>query len=144
MNSKHKTATLRCARGFLIATLLGSAASASAYEIKLELSGGQEVPAVSTAASGSGSLFVNANKQISGALSTTGFAGTMAHIHMGAAGKNGPVAIPLIKAGDANWTVPAGSTLSDEQYAAYKTGELYVNVHSVAHPGGEIRAQIKP
>jgi len=40
--------------------------------------------------------------------------------------------------------VPAGSKLTDAQYESYKAGNLYVNVHSAANKGGEIRAQIKP
>ena len=40
--------------------------------------------------------------------------------------------------------MPAGSKLSAEQMKAYQAGELYVNVHSDAHKGGEIRAQLKP
>ncbi len=40
--------------------------------------------------------------------------------------------------------MPEGSKLTDEQYAAYKAGNLYVNVHSAANKGGEIRAQLKP
>jgi hypothetical protein len=38
---------------------------------------------------------------------------------------------------------PAGAKLTDAQYAAYKAGNLYVNVHSAKNPGGEIRAQLK-
>jgi hypothetical protein len=34
--------------------------------------------------------------------------------------------------------------LSDAQYKALKAGDLYVNVHSDAHKGGEIRGQLKP
>jgi hypothetical protein len=75
---------------------------------------------------------------------TTGVAGTMAHIHEGAPGKNGGVAVPLAKNGDNGWSVPAGAKLSDAQYEAFKAGNLYVNVHSSANPGGEIRGQIKP
>ena len=40
--------------------------------------------------------------------------------------------------------VVAGAKLTDDQYAAYKAGNLYVNVHSAANKGGEVRGQIKP
>jgi hypothetical protein len=59
-------------------------------------------------------------------------------------GKNGPVIIPLEKKSDKEFAVPAGAKLSDTQYKAFKAGDLYVNVHSDAHKGGEIRAQLKP
>jgi hypothetical protein len=42
------------------------------------------------------------------------------------------------------WTVPAGAMLTDEQLQSLKDGNLYINVHSDAHRGGEIRAQLKP
>jgi hypothetical protein len=40
--------------------------------------------------------------------------------------------------------VPPGAKLSAAEYKAFQAGHLYVNVHSLAHPGGEIRAQLKP
>jgi len=134
-------------QGFIAAAVISLAAfsgAALADQVKVTLSGAQEVPAVTTSASGSGTITINADKTVSGSVTTTGVAGTMAHIHSGAAGANGPVIIPLTKSGDGTWSVPAGAKLTDEQYAAYKAGGLYVNVHSAANKGGEIRGQLKP
>jgi hypothetical protein len=109
------------------------------------LSGAEEVPPVTTSASGSGTITVKDDKSVSGSVTTTGVAGTAAHIHMGAKGRNGPVIVPLTKSSDGNtWTVPEGRTLTDAQYEAYKAGNLYVNVHSAANKGGEVRGQLKP
>lgn len=108
------------------------------------LSGGQEVPPVQTSASGKAAITVNADRSVSGSVTTAGVAGTMAHIHIGAAGKNGPVIVPMTKSGDGTWVISAGAKLTDAQYEAYKAGGLYVNVHSAEHKGGEIRAQLMP
>ena len=75
---------------------------------------------------------------------TKGISATAAHIHEGPKGKNGPVIIPLTKSGDNTFTVTAGAKLSDAQLESLKAGNLYVNVHSAANPGGEVRAQIAP
>jgi len=118
--------------------------TASAADIMVMLSGSQEVPPVTTSATGSGTITVAADKSVSGSVKTTGIKGTAAHIHMAAAGANGPVIVPLTKDGDNGWAVGPGAKLSDAQYDAFKDGKLYVNVHSEAHKGGEIRGQIKP
>lgn len=110
----------------------------------LTLSGDDEVPAVKTSATGSGSITVGADKSVKGSVTTSNIAATAAHIHTGAAGANGPVIIPLTKKGDNQWIVPEGAKLSDDQFQSYNASNLYVNVHSAAYPGGEIRAQIKP
>jgi hypothetical protein len=109
------------------------------------LSGTQEVPAVGSSASGSGTIVVAADRTVSGSVTTSGITGTAAHIHMGAAGQNGGVIVPLAKSADGRtWSVPPGTKLSDAQYEAWKAGNLYVNVHSDAYKGGEIRGQLKP
>ncbi len=114
------------------------------HTMQLSLTGAQEVPPVQTAATGSGMIMVAADGAVSGKIDTTGINGVAAHIHMGPAGQNGPVIVPLTKSGDSSWVVPAGAKLNEPQMTAYKEGHLYVNVHSPEHKGGEIRAQIMP
>jgi hypothetical protein len=88
---------------------------------------------------------VKDDKSVSGSIKITGATILAAHIHIGAAGRNGPVIIPLTKGSDGStFSVPAGAKLTDKQYEAYKAGNLYVNAHSAAYKGGEVRAQLKP
>ena len=115
-----------------------------AKDLKVKLTGDQEVPPVQTQASGGGTIAVNEDKSVSGSITTKGIKATAAHIHEAPRGKNGPVAIPLEKKSDNEFAVPAGAKLTDAQYKAFKAGDLYVNVHSDAHKDGEIRAQLKP
>lgn len=136
-----KTSWLGLGAALSCAMLTGPAWAA---DVKVTLSATDEVPAVRSSASGSGTITVGDDKSVKGSVTTTGVNGTMAHIHEGAPGKNGPVAVPLAKGGDNTWTVPAGAKLTDAQYAAFKEGNLYVNVHSAANPGGELRGQLKP
>jgi hypothetical protein len=77
-------------------------------------------------------------------LQTTGVGGTAARVHRGAAGQNGPAIVTLVTTGTDVWSVPVGTTLTDEQYQAYLAGQLCVNVHRDAHKDGEIRAQLRP
>lgn len=128
----------------LTALLLFGTGLAVASDSKVSLTGGEEVPAVQTAATGTGTITVGADKSVSGSVTTKGIKGIAAHIHQAAMGKNGPPIVSLEQSSDGVWSVPKDSKLTDAQYAAYKAGELYVNVHSAEHKGGEIRAQLKP
>lgn len=144
----RQTQKTRLARFVLPAALglllLGGAGVAAAAEIAVTLAGDQAVPPVTTAAKGTGTITIGDDRAVSGSIQTTGIAGTAAHIHLAAPGQNGPVAVPLAKSGEGAWAVAAGAKLTEAQYEAYKAGNLYVNVHSAAHPGGEIRGQLKP
>jgi CHRD domain len=110
--------------------------------MKVNLTGAEEVPPVNTQAKGSGSFRVADDGTVSGSVTTNGVAGTMAHIHQAAKGQNGPVIVPLTKNGD-TYSVPEGRKLTPAQMDALKAGNLYVNVHSNEHKGGEIRAQLQ-
>jgi len=114
---------------------------ANASDVLVTLTGANEVPPVTTGASGTGRISVTDDGTVSGSVSTSGIAATAAHIHEGAPGKNGGVVIALTRDGDA-FKVPEGSKLNEAQLASFKAGNLYVNVHSAANPKGEIRAQL--
>jgi hypothetical protein len=111
--------------------------------IKVSLSGSEEVPPVTVPGTGSGSFRVADDGAISGSVTTKDVQGTMAHIHRGAKGANGPVIVPLDKSGD-TYTVPAGRKLTPEQMNDLKAGNLYVNVHTNRYKGGEVRGQLQP
>jgi hypothetical protein len=106
------------------------------------LTGGQEVPPVNTQATGVSTIQVLGDKVMTGSIQTNNIDGTAAHVHIGAPGQNGPVIIPLVKTAPNVWSVQPNTILSSSQFDAYRDGNLYVNVHSAAHPSGEIRAQL--
>ena len=130
--------------GAITVLLAGHSGPLLSDEVKVTLSGNQEIPPVTTAASGTGTFVVGEDKSVSGKVTISGVVITVAHIHEAPAGSNGPIIIPLTKTSDTVWVVPAGAKLTDAQYASYKAGNLYYNFHSEAHKSGEIRGQIRP
>jgi hypothetical protein len=137
-------AALRIAPITLAVGLAAGVLTVRAADIAVKLTGDQEVPAVVSTATGAGTIVIKNDKSVSGSIKTTGIDGTVAHIHLAEPGKNGPPIITLNKTADNTWSVPEGSKLTDEQYKSFKDGNLYVNVHSAEHKGGEIRTQLKP
>ena len=119
--------------------------SANVLAQDLRLTGAQEVPPNTSAVVGTGSIKVDADGNVSGSVSAPTLKQPhAAHIHLGAPGQNGPPIITLNGGDVGTWTVPDGARLTPEQLQSYKAGNLYVNVHTEAHPGGEIRTQLKP
>ena len=110
----------------------------------LQLTGTQETPPNDSKAMGNGNITIDADGNVSGSVSTPTIQGKAAHIHVGAPGKAGPPIITLDGGDPGTWTVPDGAKLTPDQLLSYKAGNLYVNVHTAEHPGGEIRAQLKP
>jgi CHRD domain len=113
------------------------------YGQKIALSGSNEVPPNGSAASGTGTVTINPDRSVTATITVTDMTATASHIHEGAAGANGPVIVPFAKTGDNTFAAAEGAKLTESQYASYKAGNLYVNVHSAKNPGGEIRAQLK-
>jgi hypothetical protein len=114
--------------------------SMAALDHHAELVGSNEVPPNASTASGSGSFVYNvASRELNYSIGTSGLTATAAHIHQGAAGVNGPVVHALDHS-----SVPMQGmwTLSESEAGALANAGLYVNVHTAAFPGGEIRGQI--
>jgi len=132
----------RLIRGALLAGMF-VAGTALAVDVKVTLSGDQEVPPVKVDGKGSGTITIADDGSVSGSVTTTGVKGTMAHIHQAAAGANGPVIVPFTKDGD-TYKAPAGAKLTPDQMKEFKAGNLYFNVHTEANKGGEVRGQLKP
>ena len=100
------------------------AGSASAEKLKATLDAKSEVPANASAGTGTADLdYDAATKKLSWKVSYSGLSGpaTAAHFHGPAEGS---------------------ATLTDAQASDLLAGKLYVNIHTAANPGGEIRGQV--
>jgi len=144
MHTSLRKPGIALAAATLMVGVLFSGTALAIAPIKSDLSGGQEVPPVVSTAKGTSTIVFGDDKSVSGTIKTSGMKGTAAHIHEGAKGKNGPHIIDLVMSSPDEWAVPAGAMLTDEQFQSLKDGNLYINVHSDAYKGGEIRAQLKP
>ena len=138
--SKTKTVLATLALGAAVAY----AGSAFADKMKATLDGASEVPPVTTAGKGTADVdFDPATKKLSWKLTHSGLSGpaTAAHFHgPGEPGKNAGVAVPIPNA--ASSPVEGSATLTDAQAADLAAGKYYINVHTAANPGGEIRGQV--
>jgi CHRD domain-containing protein len=127
---------------------LGAAAflagPASAEKMKAMLDGKSENPPNTSAGKGEADIdYDAATKKLTWKLTYSGLSGpaTAAHFHGPAeAGKNAGVAVAIPNA----TTSPneGSATLTDAQAADLMAGKYYVNVHTAANPGGEIRGQV--
>jgi|SRR5215813_15545430 len=154
----------------IIGALLAlSAFTVSAYDggkLRARLVGSQEVPVVSTQASGDFEARVESDNTVTFKLSYKNIEGgavAQAHIHLGQRSVNGGVmaflcggpkpacpASPATVEGTINAAdilglstqqLPAGGL--EEFVRALRNGTAYANVHTAMSPGGEIRGQIK-
>jgi len=129
---------LACASALCVAV----PATAEVVNLKASMNANSEVPP--NPSKGSGTLtatYDTASKKLSWKGNYSGLSGpvTAAHFHSGEAGKNGGVALPI----SPNASPFEGSaTLTDAQATELLAGKWYVNVHTDANKGGEIRGQV--
>jgi hypothetical protein len=138
--SKTRTMLAMLALG----TTVAFAGPAFAQKMKATLDGKSEVPPNASAGTGTADIdYDAASKKLSWKLTYSGLSGpaTAAHFHGPAEpGKNAGVAVAIP---NATQTPAEGSaTLTDAQAADLMAGNYYVNVHTAANPGGEIRGQV--
>lgn len=135
-------------RTVLAALALGAAVAYSgaafADKMKATLDAKSEVPPNTSAATGTADVdFDPASKKLSWKITYSGLTGpaTAAHFHgPGEPGKNAGVAVPISNPGTS--PVEGSATLTDAQAADLVAGKYYINFHTAANPGGEIRGQV--
>ncbi|WP_205502169.1 CHRD domain-containing protein [Rufibacter psychrotolerans] len=107
------------------------------------LTGAKEVPANNSTATGTFSGTYNQDTKIlTYTITWTGLTATNMHFHKGEVGSPGPVVIPI---GSAPYTSPINAQtppLTQDQEADLLAGRWFVNIHSAAFQGGEIRGQV--
>lgn len=137
---------LRSAMLTFAATIsFGSLASAATMQFHATMNGAQEVPPKQTQGTGEALATLDTtSKQLSYTVTWEGLSGpaTAAHFHGPAApGANAGVLVPI---GGKSPTSPVhgSATLTDAQVQDLEAGKVYVNVHTAANPGGEIRGQM--
>jgi len=129
---------------FLAAGLFSSAAGAASLQYHAVLRGASEIPPTTT--NGIGELYATLDtgtKQLSYTLSFSGLTGPAgaAHFHGPASVReNANVVVPIT--GNLAGPVHAVATLTDAQIVDLVAGKWYVNVHTAANKGGEIRGQL--
>ena len=132
--------------GLFAAVAAWPMAQAAVTTYKASLGSAAEVPPVTTAGKGTAQVKVDsATKQVSWRVEYTGLSGppTAAHIHCGAAaGANAGVAVPL--GTTLASPIEGSAAMTDAQLADLTAGKCYVNIHTAANKGGELRGQLVP
>jgi hypothetical protein len=111
-------------------------------EMSATLSGSKEVPPNSSGGSGMGKVNLSGNS-LSWTITYSGTTGpvTAGHFHGPATtGANAGVVVPF--AGPLPSPITGSATLTDAQVADLKAGKWYINLHTAANPGGELRGQV--
>ena len=140
-------------RSLAAAALLAAPLAASADHLRphllltARLSGAQEMPAVATTGQGVAAITVNSRRDtifIQAAFSGLSGPITGAHFHDAPAGSNAPVSVNLISMlrGNRLSGFLAGAQVTPLRIARLLRGLVYLNVHTAANPGGEIRGQV--
>jgi hypothetical protein len=120
-----------------------TAASAEVIKLQADLKGSNEVPPNTSSGSGKAeATFDTDTKLMTYTVTFANLTGpaVAAHLHgPSEPGKNAGIALPLKSSQS---PVQGTATLSDTQSADLLAGKWYVNIHTAANPGGEVRGQM--
>lgn len=126
--------------------VLAGSAQAAMVHYTAKLDGASETPPTDSKGTGTAKVALDTTKKtLTWTVTYSGLTGpaTMAHFHGPApVGKAAGVAIPLTP--PLASPIKGASPITDAQIADLKAGLWYVNIHTAAHPGGEIRGQLAP
>jgi len=168
MKTLHVTAALAALLLIGVGIRAGDNDGGKRQEFEARLTGAEEVPAVTTNTSGKAEIVFNEDETKLGyeLAVRKGVRATQSHIHCAPKGVNGPVVVFLAGFHNRGWDVDGSwienATVTDanvippapgpcphvitnlrELAAAIRAGDTYVNVHTVANPGGEVRGQLR-
>jgi hypothetical protein len=122
------------------------------YIATTNLSGDNEAPAVNTDARGTATATLEGGElTVQGTFSGLEsnlyeVSGSSVHVHQGATSVAGGIVFGLkvTTTDQRNGSFTGAQKLSSEEEQAFKSGLIYVNVHTTSHQGGEIRGQFIP
>jgi hypothetical protein len=129
----------------LLMLTAGATASAATEKFTATLTGGDETPATDSKGTGTVAASLDtATKAFSYKVTYSGLSGpaTAAHFHGPAGpGASAPPVVPVPSKVLAS-PMSGKTTLTDDQVKQLEGGQWYFNIHTAAHPGGEIRGQV--
>ena len=127
----------------IFSTAFASAVLAEKTTYTADLKGASEVPPTDSAGTGKAEVaYDGASKMLTWTITYSGLSGNATAAHFHGPAKEGENAGPMITIKQLDSPMKGSATLTADQFKALTGGEMYINVHTVKYPDGEIRGQL--